>query len=39
MVVRPGVQVKPVEGNPLIANRDFGERGPHLRIEAIAVHA
>lgn len=39
MFIRPGVQVKPVEGNPLVADRDLGEIGPHLRVEAVTVHA
>jgi hypothetical protein len=39
MVVRPALEVKAIEGDSLRANRDHRELGPHLAIEAIAVHA
>jgi len=39
MVVRPTVEVKAIEGDSLRADRDHREQGPHLAIEAIAVHA
>ena len=39
MVIRPGIQVKPVKRDPLVADGDFSERGPDLGIEAITVHA
>jgi hypothetical protein len=39
IVVRPTVEVKAVEGDSLRADRYHRELGPHLAIEAIAVHA
>jgi hypothetical protein len=39
MLVREGVEVKPVEGDPARADRDLGKLGPHLRVELIAAHA
>jgi len=39
IVVRPGVEVKPIEGNAAIAYRDLGEKRAHLGVEAVAVHA
>jgi len=38
-VVRPGVQFKAIEGDPLSADRDYREEWPHLGVEAIGVHA
>ncbi len=39
MVVGPGVEVKAIEGDAAIADRDFSEEGPDLGIEAVPVHA
>lgn len=39
MVVGPGVEVKTIEGDAAIADRDFGEERPNLGIEPVAVHA
>jgi hypothetical protein len=39
IVVGPGIEVKPVKGNPLGADRDHGEERTNLTIEAIFVHA
>jgi hypothetical protein len=39
MVIRPGIQVKPVKSDPLVADRYFSERRADLRVEAVAVHA
>ena len=38
-MVSPGVEVKPIEGHALLAYRDLYEIWPHLRIEAVLVHA
>ena len=35
----PGVQFKAVERNALSTNRDFGEVGANLGVEAVTVHA
>lgn len=39
MVIGPSVQVKPVEGDALIADGNLGEKGAHLGVEAIPIHA
>jgi len=39
MVVGPGVEVKAIEGDAAIADRDFGEERADLGIEPVAVHA
>ena len=39
MVIGPGVEVKSVESDALITNRDLSEVGPHVGVEAVAVHA
>jgi hypothetical protein len=39
IVVGPGIEVKPVEGDPLRADRDHGEERTNVAIEAILVHA
>jgi hypothetical protein len=38
-LIDPRVEFKPVEGNALHTDTDFGERAAHLGVEAIAVHA
>lgn len=38
MVIRPGVEVKPIKGDALIADGNLREVRPHLRVEAVAVH-
>lgn len=39
MLLHPGVEFKPVEGNALGANGDFGDMGADFGVEAVAVHA
>jgi len=39
ILVSPGIEVKPIEGHTLLADRDLYEVWPHLRIEAVFVHA
>jgi hypothetical protein len=39
IVVRPGIEVKAIEGHSLRTDRDRGEEGAHVAIEAIFVHA
>jgi len=39
ILIHPGVQIKPVEGDALLADRNFNEIGAHLPVEAVAVHA
>ena len=38
-MIHPGVQFKPVEGNPLLADWDSRQMGPNLRVETIPVHS
>ncbi len=38
IVIRPGVEVKPVECNALLPNGDLGEIGANGRVESIPVH-
>jgi len=39
IVLHPGVQFKPVEGDTLPTDGNVGETRPDLAIEAVAVHA
>ena len=39
MIIRPGIQVKPVESDALLTDRNFNEVWPHFLVEAITVHA
>lgn len=39
MVIHPGVQFKPVEGDPLLADGDLRETGSNIGVETVAVHA
>src|SRR5277367_4688007 len=39
IVVRPRIEVKPIEGDSLRAYRDRGEQWTNVAIEAIFVHA
>jgi hypothetical protein len=39
ILVRPGIEVKPVEGNALGADRDGRHERANLAIEAVLVHA
>jgi hypothetical protein len=39
IVLHPGVQFKPVEGNPLPTDGNVGEMRPDFAVEAVAVHA
>jgi hypothetical protein len=39
IVIRPGIEVKAIEGDALFPDGDFNEAGAHLGIEPIAVHA
>jgi hypothetical protein len=38
IVVGPGIEVKPVKGDPLRADRDRAEKWSNVSIEAIFVH-
>lgn len=38
MVVSPRVEVKPIECDAALADRDLDEIRPHLGIEAVAIH-
>lgn len=37
-MVDPGIQIKSVEGDALLADTDFNQIGADLRVEAVAVH-
>jgi hypothetical protein len=39
IVVGPGIEVKPVKGDPLRADRDYIQERPNVAIKAIFVHA
>lgn len=39
MVVGPCIEVKAVEGNSLRSDRNDGDAGTHLAVEAVFVHA
>jgi hypothetical protein len=39
IVVGPGIEVKPVEGDPLSADRNRGKKRTNVAIEAILVHS
>jgi hypothetical protein len=39
IVLHPGVQFKPVEGNALSTDRNIGEVMAYFGIESIAIHA
>jgi hypothetical protein len=39
MFLCPGIEFKPIEGDALATDWDFGQIGPHLGIEAIPVHS
>lgn len=39
IILHPGIQFKSVECDPAATDRDLGEEGPYLGIEAITVHA
>jgi hypothetical protein len=39
IVVRPGIEVKTIEGNSLRTDRDRAKEGTYVAIEAIFVHA
>ena len=39
IVVGPGIEVKPVKGDPLGADRDLVQERTNVAIEAIFVHA
>jgi hypothetical protein len=39
IVVRPGIEVKPIKGDTLRTDRDGGEKRANVAIEAIFVHA
>jgi len=38
-VIHPGVEIKPVEGDALLADRVLGQIWTHLGVEAVTVHA
>jgi hypothetical protein len=37
-LIRPGIQLKPIEGDAALADWDFGEVWTHFRVEAVAIH-
>jgi len=39
IVLYPGIQFKPVEGDTLATDGNVGEMRPDFRVEAVAVHA
>ena len=39
ILIGPGVEVKAVEGNALVADRNFRDAGSNLAVESVAVHA
>jgi len=39
ILIRPRVEVKAIEGHSLRTDRDRGDEGPHVAIEAVFVHA
>ena len=39
ILIRPGIEVKPVEGDALGANRDHLDERANLSVEAVFVHA
>jgi hypothetical protein len=38
-MVHPGIQFKSVEGNALIADRDFSQMWAHFAVETVAIHS
>jgi hypothetical protein len=38
ILIGPGVEVKAVEGNALVADRDLRNAGSNLAVESVAVH-
>jgi len=39
IVVEPGVQIKPIKGNTLLAHPNLSDKRTHLGIELVPVHA
>jgi hypothetical protein len=39
MLIRPRIEVKAIERNPVRSDRDNGHRRAHLAVEAVLVHA
>ena len=39
MLLGPAIEVKAIKGDALGADRDLSERGAHLGVEPVAVHA
>jgi len=39
MLIRPGIQINPVEGNPAVPNGNFGQAGAHFAVEQEHAHA
>lgn len=37
-MVHPGIQIKSVEGDALLADTDFNQIGADLRVESVPVH-
>jgi len=37
-LIRPGIQLKPIEGYAAAADRNFGEVWTHFRVEAVSIH-
>jgi len=38
-VIHPGVQIKSVKGDALLADGNFSQIGPDFSIEAVSIHA
>jgi hypothetical protein len=38
ILIHPGVQIKSVEGDTLLTDRDFSQIGPDFGLEAVPVH-
>ncbi len=38
-MICPGVEIKSVEGDPLLTDWNFYKMGSHFFVEAVAVHA
>jgi hypothetical protein len=38
-LIHPGVELKTVEGDALLADWDFGQKRAHFGVETVSVHA
>jgi hypothetical protein len=37
-LIRPGIQLKPIEGDATLADRDLRQMRAHFGVEAIPIH-